>query len=77
MKLTIGNYEVDIRARYKGAQHAERWATLAFLNSVSLWAYEAGEYNKLLHCNATAKVANDAHLDVYNALDARGYYKGL
>lgn len=78
MKLVIGDYEIDIKARnVNGLPGYTKEDAMSFLNSVSIWAHEAAEMNKLRGCYATAGTGDRASDDIYNALDARGYYKGL
>lgn len=78
MKLTIGDYEIDIKARNTyGLPGYSKGDAMAFLNTLSIWAHESSEYRRMLRLDATAAAASKASDDIYNALDARGYYEGL
>ena len=75
MKLTIGDYEVSISARYTPASRkANKEDTQAVLNSIALWAGEASYRMEQNHCFAIAKWAIESRNDIVRVLEAQGYY---
>ena len=77
MKLTIGDYEVDINARYtplrnKMSQHD----TKAFLLMMAMWAWDAAENNTLNGYHALANEAMEAADTIHDTLVAAGYLGG-
>ena len=80
MKLFIDGYEVDIKVRcmYTGKKNATQKDTMAFLNSLSCELGRADEYlqekyNGKYKNNPARRMAND----IYNQLDAVGYYDSV
>lgn len=73
MKLTIGNYEVNITAHLNGT--STRDATRSFLNELAIVYGEASRNHARMHCNALAKDANEKSEALYNLLDSLGFYE--
>lgn len=76
MKIKFGDYEIDIKARYTRAGDAtmNKSDTMAVLNLISTWAYEAADNMERMSCDAIAKTARQTARDIYDQLDAKGYY---
>ena len=76
MKIKFGDYEIDIKARYTkaGDSTMNKADTMAVLNQISSWAYEAADSMDAMNCHAIAKTAWETARDIYDQLDAKGYY---
>ena len=72
MKLTIGDYEVEIRAK----RDAES-KTKDFLNQVSSAMWSAYLKNEEMGYQFLADVQRQMGNDIYDALDAKGYYNSV
>lgn len=82
MKIEINGYEIEIKAKYTnfGAHHNERYNkhdTQSVINQLSIWANEASARYSALGCDAIAKTAKDASVEMYAALVKSGYFKNL
>ena len=77
MKIQFGHYEIDIKARYTkaGDYKMNKADAMAVLNLISSWAYEAADRNDQLGCHAIAKTARETARELYDQLDAKGYYE--
>ena len=72
MKISIGDYEVEINATRKEGPNKED--TIYFLNQLSILASEA---EKSFKAEGYKALAEDAHIiaeDIYNALSDLGIY---
>ena len=74
MKIAIGNYEIDIKAKRPYSPKANKGDTFAFLCSLSSYAYEAAERREQLGCPALAKEAHQIGEEIYNFLDGKHYF---
>lgn len=72
MKLTIGQFEVNITAKNAVT---EKTATDAFLNELSLALMYAARWEEAQDMPAIARATQKEADDVYDFLDAKGYYK--
>lgn len=78
MKLKIGDYEVEIKARYEMlCEKANDEDTLAFLCTVANWAWSADAEARADGFEATADYNRKAANDIHNFLESKGYVKGL
>ena len=82
MKLYIDGYEVEIKAKYVGVNHDieskyNKRDAMAILNQISSWGYEAGELDAMRGLMAMSRNARKCANDIYDALDAEGYFKGV
>ena len=74
MKLMIGDYIVEVKARHKYETRNSTETTKAFLNEISIWSGEAAKYEQTLQYGGLAKSYNKCSDDIYNALKTLGYY---
>lgn len=77
MTITINGYEVNITAKYGSKDKANKHDTMAVLNQISIWASEAAARYNQVGCNAISESAKNAHIEIYNQLENKGYYKGV
>ena len=75
MKLTINEYEVEIKVKRGGADRASKMDTMQFLNSVSIWAMEAAKQMRTTGAPALAEEFDGASTEIYNFLKGAGLYK--
>ena len=75
MKIMIGEYEVEIKARdARFRQRANKEDTINLLNEMSIAFGEAAKLFSSTHAEPLAKIASKKSDDIYNALDAIGVY---
>lgn len=75
MKIMIGDYEVNISARYTRNEKATKAETMHFLNELAIAYFEASEFNKRLTCYASAKDFKEKSDSIHNFLEEKGCYK--
>lgn len=75
MKLNINGYEVEIKAKRRFDDRANKQATMFLLNSMAVWSSEAAKQMKSKGCNALAAEYDEASTEIYNVLKAAGLYK--
>lgn len=69
MKLTVGDYEVDVKARKtKFRSKMNEPDTMSFLNTLSL-AFQIAEDKTEGRC-----IGKGMGVEIFNALDKAGYY---
>lgn len=69
MKITISNYEVDIKAKGPYSPKANKDDTFALLCLLSTYAYEAATRHEQLGYHAMAKEAYQISEEIYNFLN--------
>ena len=74
MKINIGTYEVDIKVKREGKDRCNAEDVKAFLNEVASAYYNAAEYDSMRGVHLAAKREKVMHDDIFNVLDAMGYY---
>lgn len=79
MKVTIGYYEVEIKAKgtIKSQSRYNKEDTMCLLNQISIWCHEASKQYELYGYDALSISARDACNQIFDALQAEGCYKGL
>ena len=75
MKLTIGDYEVEIKAKSAYATKANKNDTMNLLNELAIALSEAYLRDKELGLFGMANANKELHDDIYNFLDKNGAYK--
>ena len=77
MKIMIGNYEIDIKAKRPYSQKANQGDTFAFLCLLSTYASEAANMHEQRGCHALAKAAHQISEEIYNFLDGKHYFDNV
>lgn len=75
MKITINDYEIEIKARKPLGGKFNKKDTMDLLNLISLYASEAARQWDAEGADALAEMAQDDSDMIYKALDANGLYK--
>ncbi len=75
MKLMINGYEVEIKARATWSKRATKLDAMHFLNSISILAFEAAEYNRMKFGEDCGKYADRISDEIFEVLKANGLYK--
>ena len=75
MKVTIGYYEVEIQV--KNYLFNSKDATGALLNQIALWCYEASKQYESYGYDALSDSAREACNQIFDALQAEGYFKDV
>lgn len=78
MKLIIGEYEVEIKAkdtRFKSRFNLDD--TMSLLNMLSIYASEARDHYNMNGYDGLANTANKYGRDIYTALKEKGAYKDV
>ena len=74
MKLTVANYEIDIKVKKTWENRNNEEALMYFLNQVSIAFKEASEHMTENGYNALAEDYEEKSMDIYNVIKARGFY---
>lgn len=79
MKLIIGEYEVEIKAKDTSLKTSRYNLddTMALLNTLSIYAAEARNHYTASSYDALAKTAGKYSVDIYTALKEKGCYKNV
>lgn len=77
MKLTIGDYEVEVKARHMCHDRTNAADAKAFLNHISSSFFQASLKSKELGWEWRAEDETKMAADIYDALDAKGYYDNV
>ena len=77
MKLTIGNYEVEVKAKGYGASKMNAEDTQYFLNMIASDLYCAGRQRESEGYKALAQDSYDRANEIHDALDAKGFYNDI
>ena len=78
MKLIIGEYEVEIKAkdtRFRSRYNLDD--TMALLNALSIYASEARDHYRMNNYDGLANTADKYGKDIYTALKEKGAYKDV
>ena len=78
MKLIIGEYEVEIKAkdtRFNSRCNLED--TMSLLNTLSIFASEARDHYTATNYDSLAKMADKYGRDIYTAIKEKGCYKDV
>lgn len=74
MKIIMGNYEVEIKAKRVGEDRANKEATCFFINNLACQFFNAAYYLDMMGCPVSAeKNREDAHT-IHAFLEARHFY---
>lgn len=76
MKLTIGDYEIEIKAKKKGQNRFSQKETLNYLCSLEGMFYREGTHLSSKY-PILAKWYNKVGLEIHDALDEKGFYDDL
>lgn len=74
MKMTIDDFEIDIKVKGKWSKKANKQDLIYFLNTMSLFAFEASEYNRMIGNNSITNESNKYHQEMYDILDKMGAF---
>lgn len=74
MKLTVANYEIEIKAKQTWENRNNEQALMYFLNQVSLAFLEASEHMEEHGKDALAEDYKEKWRDIYKAIEARGFF---
>ena len=77
MKLVIGNYEVEIKAKYTFEDRANATATKYFLNMISSALSAQADKEISLGCPACADHTLKMSDQIYNFLDEKHFYDDI
>ena len=81
MKIQIGDYLVNITAKYNTKLASENRmnmeSTLAFLNEINCYIWDASTFCDRIGCPAMSERAKKTARQIYDALDRKGYFKGI
>lgn len=75
MKITIGEYEVNISVRYNRNDRANKADTMNLLNEIAIAYFEASEHNNRLTCYSIAKEYKSKSDEIHAILEKNGCYK--
>jgi len=74
MKLTIGNYEVEVKAKRSGAERMNNKDTMYFLNMIASEIYTASRQKEAEGYMALAEESYKAANEIHDLLDGKGFY---
>ena len=77
MKLTVGDYEIEIKAKAKRSSRANKEDASTVINDIAIYASEAAERYHQLGLFALEKEAHRFSSDARKALEQAGYYDNL
>ena len=77
MKLTVNEFEIEIKAKARWNSKANKEDAMNILNRMSIWASEAAQYNNKLGHTGLAEEWEQAASQIYEYLKINGAYKGL
>lgn len=81
MKIQIGDYLVNITAKYHTETVSENRmnieSTLALLNELNCYIWDAATFTERIGCHAISENATKTANQIYEALDRKGYFKGI
>ena len=77
MKLTIGNYEVEVKAKGYGASRMNDKDAQYFLNMIASEMYSASRWREAENYPALAQESGDMANQIHRALDAKGFYNDI
>lgn len=74
MKLRIGDYEVEVKAKNAYSKRFNKKDTMAVLNLLAIYAAEASNRYEVINMNALQRMAKEVHNNIFQKLDSMGYY---
>lgn len=74
MKLTIGEYEVEIKAKNTSRDRFNQEDTFNFLNELAIAFSEAGKWNQIQGYDSFTKRFEEKDKDIYKFLSDKGLY---
>lgn len=74
MKLVIGDYTVDIEAKERYHEKANKEDAMSFLAEIIIYLYEASAAYRRNGLNALAQKTEDFAADIYRCLDSNHYF---
>lgn len=74
MKLTVANYEIEIKAKKTWESRNNEQALMFFLNQVSLAFLEASERMEEKGMGALSEDYKEKWRDIYKAIEAKGFF---
>ena len=74
MKIQIGEYEVNISAKYRRNNRANKADTMSFLNELAIAYFEAAQHNNRLTCYAIGKEFKEKSDYITDVLRKNGLY---
>lgn len=78
MKLAIGEYEVEIKARNaKWREKANKEDTMSLLGDMAIAFMEASLYDQMQGLQTLSKCNKEKWEAIHNALEEAGYFKGM
>ena len=77
MKLTIGDYEVEIKAKWRGAERMSKENTMYFLNMIASEMYAASRQRESEGYMALAEESTKMANEIHNLLDSKGFYDNI
>ncbi len=77
MKLTIGNYEVEVKAKWHGAERMSKEDTMYFLNMMASEMYTSSRQREAEGYMALSKESADMANEIHNLLDSKGFYNDI
>lgn len=75
MTIEFDNYKVEIKAKARYEEKANKQDTMNLLNVISIWAYEAANEYDRKGAHGLANRARKVSREIYKVLDSKGYYK--
>lgn len=77
MKITIGEYELNIKVTRAYNDRANKADTLAFLNEMCIWLIEANRSYQKNGLEALEKRTDKQYNELFKQLEEKGYYKNI
>lgn len=74
MRLTIGSYEVEIKAKFKGDKRNSKEAVMYLLNNISLAYFDASQYYSKKGFTASAEMNEKKWRQIVDAIDAEHFF---
>lgn len=73
MKLKIGNYDVEIKAKNRIVSESEDEDTMYLLNDIAMWACEGAKYNRDRGYTHTSKDYKERWREIVDFLIGEGF----
>lgn len=74
MKLTYGEFEIEINAKVKGAKRNSKEATYNVIHDLITNLLDASEYANMKGYSIVAKSKKEKWMDLFDQLAVTGYY---
>lgn len=75
MKLTYGSFEIEIKAKVKGAKRYSEEVTHDVICELISNLMDASEYANMKGNSTVAKTKTEKWIELFDQLEATGYYK--